>query len=146
MDDTRDMLKLIALDAEDLAIVSAHMQDAVLKVADCAYLPRERRFAMVACRFDWERPDDPHRRLSGLHFESVLGVRKVGMPDDPGAAMNLLAITFEPGEAPGGEVTLFFSGDAAIRLTVECVEAQIKDLGPVWTAGGCPEHKIDGPA
>lgn len=144
MTDARDMLKLIALDAEDLEIVSAHMQDAILKVADFAYLPRERRFAMVACRFDWERPDDPHRRLSGLHFESVLSVRKVGLPADPRAVMNLLAITFEPGEAPGGEITLLFSGDAAIRLTVECVEAQIKDLGPVWEAGGCPEHGAGG--
>lgn len=48
-----DKLKLIALDAEDLAVVSAHLQDAVLKVADMAYLPREKRFAMLVNRFDW---------------------------------------------------------------------------------------------
>ena len=46
-------LKLIALDADDLAVISAHLQDAVMKVGDLAFLPREKRFAAVANRFDW---------------------------------------------------------------------------------------------
>jgi hypothetical protein len=47
-------VKLIALDGEDLAVLSAHLQDAVITVGDMAYLPRERRFALLANRFDWE--------------------------------------------------------------------------------------------
>ena len=46
-------LKLIALDAEDLSVLSANLQDAVLRIADIAYLPREKRFAAIANRFDW---------------------------------------------------------------------------------------------
>ncbi len=136
------MLRLIARDDEDLAIISAHMQDAVLKRGDLAFLPRERRFALAARRFDWERPDDPHRRLAGLHFEGVLQVRHLRLPAAADAVMNLLAVTFEPGEAPGGEVTLHFSGDAAIRLVVECVECQLRDLGPVWETARCPAHDL----
>ena len=33
-------LKLIALDAEDLGVISAHLQDAVLRVGDMVYLPK----------------------------------------------------------------------------------------------------------
>jgi hypothetical protein len=63
-----DLLKLVALDPDDLAVVSAHLQDALISVGDIAYLPGERRFALAAKRFDWEA-EQPQRRLSGLHFE-----------------------------------------------------------------------------
>ena len=61
-DDAADPLKLIALDADDLAIVSAHLQDAVLKAADLVYLPREQRFALALRRFDWEGAQHGQRR------------------------------------------------------------------------------------
>ena len=68
-----ELLKLVALDAEDLAVVSAHLQDAVLRVGDIAYLAAEHRFALAARRFDWRRRTSaPRRRLTGLHFERVL--------------------------------------------------------------------------
>ncbi len=140
-----DLLRLDALDQEDLAIVSAHLQDAVVRVGDLAFLPRERRFALVARRFDWEAPPaQPRRRLAGLHFERVLGVRLRGVDrGSPDAVMNLLAITFEEGDAPSGHATLHFSDGAAIQLEIECIEAQIKDLGPVWEAEGRPAHDVE---
>ncbi len=142
-DDAADPLKLIALDSEDLAIISAHLQDAVLRSADIAYLPGEHRFALAARRFDWQGAERGHkrRRLTALHFERVVTARSTRI--DPGAGeavLNLLAITFAEAESPAGVVTLHFSDGAAIRLEVECIEAQMKDLGPVWEAIATPLH------
>jgi len=142
-DAAADPLKLIALDADDLAIVSAHLQDAVLKAVDLVYLPAEKRFALAARRFDWEgvQHGERRRRLTALHFDRVLNVRSAKLdPKDAGKVLNLLAITFDQGEEPAGDVTLHFSEGAAIRLSVECVEAQMKDLGPVWEAVATPGH------
>jgi Protein of unknown function (DUF2948) len=136
-------LKLVALDPEDLAIVSAHLQDAVAKVGDIAYLPKEKRFAMVVNRFDWtgER-DSPLRRRAGIHFERVLAAKTRGIDlSAVDAVVNLLAVEFEEKRAPSGVVTLFFSGDAAIRLEVECLEAALSDLGPRWPAQKRPRHE-----
>jgi hypothetical protein len=140
---TPEPLKLIALDEEDLAILSAHMQDAVVRLEDVAFLPGEQRFALVARRFDWEtRPGEtPRRRLAGLHFDRVLRARTRGIdPARRDETLNLLAIAFEEGETPSGLVTLGFSDDRAVQLEVECIEAGMKDLGPVWEAEGRPEH------
>ncbi|PZU93987.1 MAG: DUF2948 domain-containing protein [Chelatococcus sp.] len=142
-DEAAEPLKLIALDADDLAVVSAHLQDAVLKPADIAWLPAEKRFALAVRRFDWEGAlhGERRRRLTALHFDRVLSVGS--MQFDRGAVdkvLNLLAITFAQGEEPAGHVTLHFSEGAAIRLAVECVEAQMKDLGPMWEAAAMPGH------
>ena len=61
-------LKLIAFDVDDLAVLSAHLQDAVLKVGDIAYLPRERRFAAIGNRFDWaDALKGGNERVAGIH-------------------------------------------------------------------------------
>ena len=148
-------LKLIAFDADDLAVLSAHVQDAVLRVGDIAYLPRERRFAAIGNRFDWAdalakgNSDKPQytRRRAALRFERVLGAQVQGI--DLGrtdTVISLLALSYEPGEAPEGKVTLHFADGAAIRLHVECIEAELKDLGPVWAAASMPKHPTDDPA
>lgn len=141
-----DPLKLVALDPDDLAIVSAHLQDAIVRIGDLAFLPGERRFALVARRFDWEAgpTEPPRRRLTGLHFERVLAARTRGIDrGNMDAVLNLLAITFEETDTPSGTATLIFSEGAAIQLDLECIETQMKDLGPVWEAEGRPVHDID---
>ena len=139
-------LKLIALDEEDLAILSSHLQDAVVRVEDIAYLPGQKRLAAVLNRFDWEKAtveggEAYQRRRTGLRFDRVLGAKlkniKLTARD---RILSLLAVSFEPGEAPSGKVTLFFSGDASILLDVECIEAELKDLGPVWRTRSKPQH------
>jgi Protein of unknown function (DUF2948) len=142
-------LKLIALDPEDLNVLSCHLQDAVVRVEDMAYMPKEMRFAAIANRFDWEQAakiDDAtyRRRRSGLRFERVKSAKLNGI--DLGrkdAVLELLAITFEPGEEPSGIVTLLFSGGGAIRLEVECIEAELRDLGAAWRTRLKPEHASD---
>lgn len=148
-------LKLIALDTEDLAVISAHLQDAVMRVADAAYLKREKRFAAILNRFDWgtavaesqKRKPQTVRCRSGLRFERVLGAKTTGFDlKAKDAVLNLLAIGFEPLETPEnpeGYVTLLFSGGAAIRLHVECIEAELKDLGAAWKARAKPKHPAD---
>jgi hypothetical protein len=151
-------LKLIALDAEDLAVLSAHLQDAVLKVGDLAFLPREKRFAAVANRFDWADALDSEtgkagngnkpyaRRRAALRFERVLSAQVHGLDlTNKGAVASLLAISFEPGDAPAGHVLLQFADGSAIRLNVECIEAELRDLGPVWQAKSRPRHPDDPP-
>lgn len=152
-------LKLIALDADDLGIISAHLQDAVLRVADMVFLPKEKRFIAVANRFDWAKAQSAatklragsegglERRRAGIRFERVNAAKVQGIDlKDKRAALALLAVTFEPKSedgSPEGDVTLTFSGGAAIRLSVECVEAELKDLGAAWSAKRSPEHPED---
>jgi len=146
-------LKLIALDAEDLSVISAHLQDAVIRVGDMTYLKGERRFAAVLNRFDWEHaltpgaaktgPSHNERRRTGLRFERVIAAKLHGIDlKDVKGVLALLAVTFTPVAegAVDGDVTLTFSGGAAIRLSVECLEAEIKDLGAVWAAKSSPSH------
>jgi hypothetical protein len=136
-----DLLKLVALDEEDLAVVSAHLQDALVKVVDIAYLPGEKRFALAARRFDWEAKE-PQRRLAGLHFEGVRAVRVRNIDQsDKNAVLELLAVCFEQADAPAGTVTLYFAADGAIQIDVDYIEMQMKDLGPVWSAASRPAHE-----
>ncbi|WP_424362908.1 DUF2948 family protein [Methylocystis parvus] len=137
-------LRLHALDSEDLALLSAHLQDALVRVGDMTYLPAKRRFALVGSRFDWaaELEGRLERCRAGLHFEGVQRVRcnRVSR-EQPDLILDLLAVTFEPGpEAPGGTIRLTFAGGAAICLDVECVEAQLTDIGPRWKTAARPSH------
>jgi hypothetical protein len=140
-------LKLLALDDDDLAVLSANTQDAIIRVADMAYLPHSRRFALVMSRFDWEGAlvGRCERRRAGLHFERVARVALSGLrQDQPEAVLNLLSLSFEPGALPSGFVRLTFSGGAVIRLEVECIEAEMHDLGPRWPARAIPGHPSAG--
>jgi hypothetical protein len=134
----------MARDADDLSVLSVHLQDAELKVSDIVYLPRERRFAFAVDRFDWERrtlENKNCRRRTAVHFDDVTKVASKGVPvDDKSAVLNLLALAFEPGEAPGGHVLLLLEGGGSIKLDVECLEAALKDLGPTWDCTCCPSH------
>lgn len=145
-------LKLIGLDPEDLSVISAHLQDAVLRVGDLAYIPKEKRFAAIANRFDWAHALNGDkgeqtayaRRRTALRFERVLNAKVSGIDlKNKSAVLALLAIAFEPAEAPEGDIVLLFAGGRAIRLHVECIEAELKDLGPVWGATSKPQHPDD---
>jgi hypothetical protein len=137
-------LKLVALDAEDLQVLSAHLQDLVTKVGDLVYLAGEKRFALVGNRIDRRHPDELRRRRTAVHFERVERVTARGVDrSEPDLVLNLLALSFTPTQEPSGIVELVFSGDAALRLEVECIEAQAADLGPVWSARAAPAHDKD---
>ena len=147
MTDDADCLKLIALDDEDLAVISAHVQDAVLKVGDFVYLPKEGRFVVPMNRFIWEKANgrrkNYERRRSALIFDRVQAVKSSGIRRDrPDAVLELLAVAFDAADPPAGNVTLFFAGGGAVRLAVECIEARIADLGAAWATTAMPRHDI----
>ncbi|PZO79136.1 MAG: DUF2948 domain-containing protein [Mesorhizobium amorphae] len=143
-------LKLAALDATDLAVLSAHLQDALGKVSDIDYRAGAHEFALALNRFAWEakgggffRPAKPERRRTILQFARVMSVKTVGIDRTKGEdVLSLLALRFHPGEAPAGTVELVFSGNAAIRLEVECIEARLADLGGAWEAASRPVHRV----
>ena len=141
-----DLLKFVVLDEEDLEVVSAHVQDAVVKASEVMWRPQEKRLVVPLNRFDWEsaqaQAPEFRRRGAALRFERVLSC-KCRAIEDPDTVLNLLAVEFSETDAPSGVVTLTFSGGAALRLDVECLEAELADLGPTWTAVACPAHAID---
>jgi Protein of unknown function (DUF2948) len=143
-------LKIAALDAEDLVIVAAHLQDAVVRMGDVLWQPKQRLLAMAVNRFDAFEPvghgQPGVRRRALLRVERALNARIRGLPvSDPDAVLSLLTLRFEPGEAPGGTLTLVFSAGAEIALTVECIELALADLGPVWGALRRPDHGSEVP-
>jgi hypothetical protein len=144
-----DLLKLIALDGDDMQVVSAHLQDALVRTGDIRWRPSEKRVVVALNRFDWEaangeRPEF-RRCQSALRFERVLSCkcRNVGHDAAKHEALNLLAVVFAETDSPAGVVTLTFSGGAALRLEVECLEAELADLGPAWGTEVCPDHSLD---
>ena len=138
-------LRLVALDAEDLEVLSAHLQDFVVRVGDLVALPREKRFAFVGNRLDRRVDGESRRRRTAGHFDRVTKVSARGIDRSaPETVLNLLAISFIAAEEPSGVVELTFSGEASLRLEVECVEAQAVDLGPVWAAKSAPAHDQEG--
>lgn len=137
------MLRLAALDTEDLAVISAQMQDAVLLVGDMTYEPKRRQFALVANRYAWDDENQKQRRRTGLHFDRVTGVKTINIArHEKDEVLSLLSVTFAETDAPSGEVLLSFSGGATVRLMVECLECQMSDLGPAWSAASTPQHEV----
>jgi hypothetical protein len=142
-----ESLKLVALDKDDLEVLSAHLLDASVKVADIRWLPQEKRLVLGLDRVDWLAANGNHpefrRCRTGLRFERVFACKcRSVSPSNKNAVLNLLAVDFLERDSPGGIVTLTFDGGAALRLEVECLEAEMADLGPSW-ACECPEHSED---
>ena len=139
-----DSLKLLALDAEDLSVVSAHLQDAVFKTDGLAYDARHQVFSVAINRFVWEkaRGKSFERRRAVIAFKRVNAVRSLGIDrKDKESVFSLLAVNFTPtGEGPDGTVELVLSGNASVALDVECVEVQLADTGGAWETNLKPRH------
>jgi DUF2948 family protein len=138
-----DALKLLARDEEDLAVISAVLQDALIPVAEMAYLPDERRFVLVANRFRWEAPHDRprqnlERRLTGLSIGGVSAVRRRGFtPGDPDRILALLAL-----RRVGGALRLDFAGGASIQLETAEILCHLDDLSEPWPTRWQPRHPL----
>ena len=127
-------LKLIALDADDLAVISAHVQDARIQACDIIWRQDEKRLVIGLSRLDWEEPlageTSTRRLISALRFDRVLACKSRNIdPSASQALLELVGIEFCPGQAPGGCALLMFSHGGALRLDVECLECELTDLG-----------------
>lgn len=128
-------LKLIALDADDLAVISAHVQDARVQTADIVWRQAEKRLVIGMNRLDWEQTmsgkTEPRRLIAALRFDRVLACKSRNIDlANPDRALELLGIEFHGAEAPGGCALLMFAQGGALRLDVECLECELTDLGP----------------
>jgi hypothetical protein len=143
-------VKFIALDPEDLEVVSTHLQDALVKVADVIWRPQENRLVIALSRFDWLAAEGTRPELrrcrSALRFERVNSCKCRSVnPAGKDAVLNLLAVEFSETDPPAGVVMLTFSGGGALRLEVECLEVELADTGPSWPAAVRPIHRDDTP-
>ena len=129
-----DPLKLFALDADDLAVISAHVQDARVQAADIVWRQDEKRLVVGMNRLDWEQTlsggTAPRRLIAALRFDRVLACKSRNIDlEQPELMLELMGIEFHPGEAPGGSAILLFNHGGALRLDVECLECALTDLG-----------------
>ncbi len=143
-------LNLGAEDADDLQVIGTLTQDAVFPVTEMTWQPAQRRFALLLNRFRWEDKDAATKRgrafervQSVLMFGSVLSVASQGIDrSDKDMVLSLLSVDFEPGEDGAGQILLTLAGDGAIRLTVEALDATLKDVTRPYKApsGHAPHH------
>ncbi|MBA4100233.1 MAG: DUF2948 domain-containing protein [Rhodospirillum sp.] len=156
-------LKIIARDAEDLAVVAACLQDALIPLNEMRYLPQERRFIMVANRFRWERaakgstepaPEGDasfdadedfgaqQRTNAGICIDRVLAVRSRNIdrarPDD---FLSLLSVQLD-----GNKLAFLFAGGGVIQVEIEALALYLSDLGKAWPTQWQPDHAADGKA
>jgi hypothetical protein len=135
-------LRLLAQDADDLAVVSAALQDAVTRIGDIQWESGARRLTLAFNRFRWEvEGGDAERVRAGLQLGGVLEVRARNLRlDAKEAVLELLALTFEPGEAPGGVVNFAFADGGDLAAVVECIDAAMADLSAPWATARKPDH------
>ncbi len=139
---------LAALDEDDLAVISAHVQDAAVVAGDILWRPAENRLVIGMRRPDCEEilagECEPRRLVSALRFDRVLSCRSRDI--DMAAselALTLLGLEFYPGKKPGGQVLLLFASGGVLRLEVECLECELADLGPdALTADPAAERNL----
>ena len=141
-------LRLRAETTDDLLVFSAVLQDAVTVAADMAWLPGERRFALMLNRYLWEEEaaqaaGGARRRIRcALHFDSVQSVALRDISRKARAKpLELLALHADRLEDGGGTVYLLFAGGGAIRLAVECIDGYLSDTGEAWPCRHRPDHK-----
>ncbi|WIV51130.1 DUF2948 family protein [Marivivens sp. LCG002] len=144
-------LRLKALDADDLTVLSALVQDSVFPAKEMVWKQKERRFAILLNRFRWEdvtsaelRRRPVERVQSVLVIEDVVSVQSQGVNKSDGEiVLSLLSVGFEAGEDGTGHVLLTFAGGGQIKLEVEALEVIVKDVTRPYVAPSrtVPTHK-----
>ena len=142
-------LRLRAEDTEDLEVVSACLQDAIVRVGDMAFLPKERRFVLALTRFRWEAEGAAGGRFQhfrvpcGVHFNDVLEVQIQGFDQqDHDRVLELLALTYSVDPDGYLRIVFAFAGAATLRLRCECISASLRDLGPEFKVPVKPVHRV----
>lgn len=143
-------LRLVAQDADDLRVISALVQDAVLPVTEMQHDPKRRRFALLLNRFRWEDRGEAERAgrsfervRSVLIVEDVLKVQTTGFNrQDKDQILSLLSLEFSPGSDGAGRLTLTLAGDGAVALEVEALEVRLDDVTRPYRAASpqVPTH------
>ena len=144
-------LKLKAIDANDLQVISVYLQDAVTVLGDLTYLKKQHRFAAMFNRYCWEASETDHANLpeemtclrvrTGVHFDGILKVESQNIPRLlKNAPLELLAIDCEEGADGAAIITLVFAGGSTLRLHAECIDTYLSDVSEPWPARCEPAH------
>ena len=138
-------INLLAQEADDLAVLSALVQDAVLTAGDMRYQKSKRRFTLLINRFRWEEgaARSPERVRSLLVIGDVGHVKGQGLErKDPDLVLSLLSLGFVAGADGTGVVALTFAGDGALALAVEALDVALKDVTRPYLAPSrlVPKH------
>ncbi len=140
-------VRLRALDAEDLKVIAALVQDSVFPVTEMTFDRRRRRFAVLLNRFRWERTARPPERVQSLLIvNDVMAAATQGLDlSERDTVLSLLSLEFTPGEDGTGTLDLLLAGDGAVRLSVECVDLALRDVTRPYVApsGKVPSHPLD---
>lgn len=142
-------MALKAEDEADLRIISSLVQDAILPASEVSYDPQARRLALLLNRFRWE--DAEQARAEGRGFErvrallvvnDVLELRSDGIDRDGDMVLELLALSWKPGEDGTGRLSLEFAGDGTLAAEVECINLDLRDVTRPYLApsGKAPSH------
>lgn len=145
-------LKLMAMDVDDLNVISACVQDGIIKSSEIDYNAKTQQLVIPLNRFAWESPASRRwffkkheRRRSVLHFERVEAMRsKLVNQSNEDEVLSLLTMNFSPKDEaanPSGTIELIFSAGARIAFDVECIEARLSDLGAAWSTANKPRHR-----
>lgn len=139
-----EKLKLTALDADDLGVVSAAVQDSLVAVRDCAHFAGEKRFVLLLNRFCWEADPGVEARYwrthSALVFNGVTAVHHHRIPlDTPDRMLELLSVAAENDRS----VVLRFAADRAIRLEIAGLACHLGDVGEPWPTPWKPAHPVE---
>ena len=140
-------LKLIAKTDEDLRVISAHLQDAIVSVIDIASLKKNRIFLMQLNRFMWEDVEKgvfrKNKRIrTVLKFENILKVASKNVDQKKNNRfLDFLAIETTKMPDKNYEMNLIFSGDIVLKLIAEAIEVTLDDQGSPWNSKNKPEHK-----
>ena len=140
-------LKLIARTTEDLRVISAHLQDSIVKTSDIANLKKNRIFLMQLNRFMWEDVEKgvfrKNKRIrTVLKFENILKVASKNVDQKKNDRfLDFLAIETTKMPDKNYEMKLIFSGDVILRLIAEAIEVTLDDQGSPWESKNKPEHK-----
>ena len=142
MSDAVTPLRLLAQDADDLAVISAALQDAIAKIGDIRWDASARTLTLACNRFRWESSAKKGERVrSALQLGDVTGVQARKLRRDAkSAVIELLSVAFEPAEAPGGSVLLTFAGGGDLRVTVDCLDVVLADVSEPWATSRKPGH------
>lgn len=135
-------LKLRGQSADDMAVLSAALQDALVPLGDISHLPDEKTFVMVVNRFRWESEDEQAERvLAGLRFDAVQQVQYRNIDRSNRAQfLSFLAIAYDGDDQSGGFVVIHFAGGGAIRLAVGGLYCMLADLDEPWPTQWRPDH------
>ena len=145
-----ERLRLKAVDNDDLSVIAACLQDALVPLSEMAYLADQKRFVAAFTRFRRECLADPDgcagltQCQAALAFKQVEAALHYGLDSRFGAVkLELLTLVAEPpGEDGLTDVILLFAGDAAIRLRVRAIAATLEDFGEPWPAPVPPAHDL----